>query len=743
MNKSHVKLRLMPLAVTLATLGTGNVYGSLEEVVVTAQKRQQNTQDVGIAITAFSGDSLKELGISEPSDLAAQTPGVDIKYSDGRTNPVITIRGVGLNDNRPNNNPSTAVHIDEVYLASAAYLTSQLFDLERVETLKGPQGTLYGRNSTAGTINFISKAPSQEFDAYLDLDYGNYNSLNTQSAVGGALSEVLSGRLAFDYKKSDGYVTNRGTMGLEEASPVPGVIPDQPFFGKDDKAGEVDVFSWRASLLFEPSDTFDATISLHGSKDTSANNIWAIAPKQATTLSAALTTTPFIDVDGDPHDRYEEFRPELDSDNFGGRITLNYDLAFATLTSVTGYEELDRSVINGDGVPYFGFRQDKDEELSQITQEIRLTSNNDSDFLWILGAYYSEDEVDVTELTKVDRLLFTHLETDYVQDSESYAVFAHIEWQFTETLKLTTGIRYTEEEKDFDGGSTDINPFGVSFLRGLTATAENLYEAEEWTGKVGLDWILNDKTLLYISYSTGFKSGGVDGSTILDPRDLTPFLAEFVDSYEAGFKWDSPKGTSRLNGSFFYYDYDDMQAQAFVVNPTTGLSNTLRTNVGNASVKGVELEWVWLPADGWTINLGLSYLDSEIEGWDSDDPAEVALHEGNNLQDAPELTFNGMVRYDWSLSNGMNASVMSDFNYNDEVYRTLDNESTYLQDSYSLINGRISLTSQNDDWTLSLWVRNLTDGEYEVNLVDTPTTGLWHMPGAPRTYGINLNYRWY
>ena len=225
------------LAVTLCAFGLpGFAQSIIEEVVVTAQKREQNMQDVGIAVSSFSSTDMHELGMLRPEDLAGQTPGLDIKNALGAMNPVFTLRGIGLNDYNSNNNPSVGIYIDEVYMINGGFSAFQMFDLERVEVLKGPQGTLYGRNTTGGAINFITAKPTEDFEAYVDVKYGRWNTITTEGAVSGSLGENLNGRLAFSTIHSDGYYKNNGTIGSSAGFTVmPGIIPPVPAIpAKDD-----------------------------------------------------------------------------------------------------------------------------------------------------------------------------------------------------------------------------------------------------------------------------------------------------------------------------------------------------------------------------------------------------------------------------------------------------------------------------------------------------------------------------
>jgi len=352
---------------------------TIEEVIVTAQKREQNMQDVGIVVTTFTSYQLRDFKLYEPKDIASQTPGLDIKNAVGNTNPVITIRGVGLNDYNSNNNPSTAAHVNEVYMASSAYLSFQLFDIERIEVLKGPQGTLYGRNSTAGTVNFITARPTEELDASMEVGYGNYNTLDVRGHISNKITENLSGRFAFMTRNSGGHIENDGTIGnsagdariiLFGDSVLPGPVPA---IGKDDKSAETDVYAWRASFDWIASDDIDIFFSIHGSEDTSNQWVYSLRTEDAAGFSAP---------DDDPFTVYSDFEPTIDSSGLGGSLRIDWDLPVGTLTSVTGYEELDRVMGEEDASPYRLTQSEFFGDLYEITQEIRLTSTTEDDSLF-------------------------------------------------------------------------------------------------------------------------------------------------------------------------------------------------------------------------------------------------------------------------------------------------------------------------------------------------------------------------
>lgn len=708
---------------------------TIEEILVTAQKRTQSMQDIGISVTAFTAEQMNELRLRQPSDIAAQTPGLDIKNAVGRSNPVFTIRGIGLNDYNTNNSPSAAVHVDEVYLGSNGYLSFQMFDLERVEVLKGPQGTLFGRNTTAGSVNFITNKPTQDFEAQVEAGYGNFNTFELRAAAGGSLLDNLQGRIAVMRTTADGYQDNLGTEGSSAGfSRVPGVIPGVPLVKSNDEWGATDVYAWRGSLAWQPSETLDVGLTVHGSRDKSEQIVYKMVSPDL------LGTQPV----GDELTSYSNINPQIDADQAGANLRVDWDLGFATLTSLTAYEALDRTQGEEDSSPFRLIDGILNDDLRQWTQELRLASNGDAGSAWVVGLHWMQDEVDFAKTLDATDLFLGQATTDYVQDGEAFAVFGQYEWQLADTIRLTAGLRYTDEEKTFEGGSFEADPYGTSVVGALfpdlPIQVSRHYEVDDLSGKLGLDWTPSDDLLFYLSANKGFKSGGFDGSTLLDLVATTPFDEEILWAYEAGFKTTLVNDTLQFNGAFYFYDFQDMQVEVLRELPG-GITESIRANAGEAEIMGLELEVWWRPARGWDIRAGAAFLNSEITSWKSDDPDEVAQFVGNNVPDAPELTYNGLVRYEWPVGEGLMMAASTDFNFNDFTFKTVDNDPDFAAEEFVLWNARLMLRDVDDSWNVALWGRNLGDERYETQR-SNPIAWVVATYGMPRTFGVSVNYSW-
>ena len=730
----------------------------LEEVVITAQKREQNLQDVSVAVTAFSGDAMRELSMTNSTDIAAQTPGLNIGTPVGEgNNPSITLRGVGLNDFNDNNEGPIAVYRDEVYQSAMPGLTFQLFDMERVEVLRGPQGTLYGRNATGGLVHFISKKPTAESEGYLDATFAENSQVKLEGAIGGSLGEALQARLSVATNDHDGYVKNR--------------------VGKD--ANEADSIAYRLQLNWDISDNLSALLNVHGGETDT------VAPKyQHQPVGDVVDYWGYADTDNDPfagdYDRDGVLNIESDG------ISLQFDYQgdgfnFTSITATEAVEKLHQE--DTDTGPYPGAQPAFGADIEQFSQEFRFSGSSDN-MTWVAGAYYFDSDVEnfldleinyfagLIDYLDSDPAIFDGLlsglggfvlddpealvpfltyDVDYTQDTQSYGIFGQVEYSLTEQLTATIGLRYTDEERDFNY----INAFGD---RGTASTdddgplnnaliALSEFDPPEFppfifayagdidnsnvSGKIGLDFRPSENTLLFANYSRGFKSGGFNGG-FLDLTDGvleedTPYDEEILDSYEAGVKSTLQDGRVRLNATAFYYDYSDYQALTF-----SGLSQFVDNS--DATVKGIDLELVWMPTDSVDINLGASILDTEV---DQVTVRNVGTVSGTKMVLAPEFSFNGLIR--WQATEAL--SVQVDFSHQDDHYFDITNSDLSKEDAYTVWGARIGY-KVNDNLTIAGFVKNLTDEEYRVYTFDlSAATGLnQQFYAPPRWAGVNLNY---
>ena len=633
---------------------------------------------------------------------------MQIKYVMANSIPNVTIRGIGLNDYAANNNPAAGIYVDDVYLVSPAMLTFGMFDLERVEVLKGPQGTLFGRNTTAGTINFISKKPTEELDGYFTLDLGNYERIMAEGAIGGSFTDTLSARFAIQtVQQGEGFQTNRLN---------------------GEKIGEVDRTSARGELSWKPSDDVDVLLSVNGGTDKS--DVWLIKIDNPFTAED--------DGDTDPYRSGASNDPHMDLDTAGANLTVNWSMSDAlTLTSVTGYQDFSRfHVEDRDASSLIMLDGTFDNQIDQFSQEVRLTSVGDN-LVLIGGAFYGEDSVDTRdEFLATDLLALLGLPgvdvigNEYQQDTTSMALFLHSEWSFSEDWKLTAGARYTDESKDFAGAYTFLIAGGTEIP--LYPDVVDSYDTDNVSGKIGLDYTGIEDTLLYASVSRGFKSGGFQGQLSFDPAALQPFGDEEVLAYEVGMKSRLAGNSLEFNASVFFYDYEDMQFYGGLFDSPVGVLFGI-ANIGDAEIKGAEADIWWRPTEGFDLRFGLGYLDTEITNSVVDGVAT-----GSELPNSPEFTFSSMARYEWALSGSLVAevAVMADFQ-DDVTYDIVRAPPQAIEGSYWLYDARIGLGAENGRWNVALWGKNLADEEYRTQVTNS-SVGYGETWGMPRTYGLTF-----
>ena len=753
----------------------------LEEVVVTAQKRAQNLNDIGIAVTAFTGDQMRNLGINNAVDVAKFTPGLQLTETGVTGVPVYTIRGVGFDDYNANSSSTVGIYVDEVNLPYPTMTRGPLFDVERIEVLKGPQGTLYGRNTTGGAINFINNKPSAEFEAGVTLEYGRYETLRSEGFVNGALSNTLDGRIAFskDYS-GEGWQNSASS---------------------NETLGEIDSNALRGMLNWNATDTLAVLFDGHWYEDTSENpapQYFAYVP--LVPALAPIFPAPPLDQQPDLDDPRSadwsrEFTPKRDNKGWGASIRADWDLSSTTLTSITAYEHFERDESNDwDGTPVENLDVIMDTEISAWSQELRLASSGEGDFSWILGSYFSYDKVDESWVAKGSQStiyygMFGSVDTRYTQKADTAAVFGNTEWNFAEQFRLNLGARYTHEKRKWSGCSYDVDG-GLSALYNLnlgpvpgvadasvlssTALAQgdcvvvdpgraelvidpvsgqstyysgasgvykDDFSTDNISGKIGLDWLPNSDWLVYGNISKGFKSGGYNGAAASTWDQLSPYDEEDLLAYEVGFKSTLLDGSMQLNACAFYYDYKDKQIVGFTNDPVFGLLTEL-VNVPKSEITGAEFEVDWQPVEGLYFKVGATWLDSEVKSYEGlDGTGTVQDFSGNSLAQTPEWQYNGIASYQWSVFDELIMQVAIDVNYKDQYQASIDESELFFIDDYTILDSRIGIGASDGRWQFTVWGRNLTD-EYYYTSANLSNDYWFRTAGQGLTYGATFNYNW-
>lgn len=705
-------------------------------IVVTAQRREQALGDVGISLAVLGADRLADEKISEVADIAATLPGFDLARGNGSNNPTMTVRGVGTTNPWINNNPSVAAYVDDVYMPFSPLLTLPIFDIERVELLKGPQVALYGRNATAGALNIVAARPDADFGGYIDVSYNEHDLVEGRVAMTGPLGGAANFRLAGLIQQGGGYIYRPGTIGSTAGfSRAPGIVPGVESVPAKDGYGDKNVLALRGSFELFPSDRLEIFASAHYGRDRSETiGSTAITPDRLRRFTPPATKIPFTD--------YDNVEPSMDAEQYGGVVKIDLDLGSLKLTSVTGYEHVERSFAIGDFVPTRIAEPEFDERVASFNQEVRLTHEGPQTFL-LFGASFGEDTINYRrDLIAYDLALGT-LRTNFVEKDRSTAIFGQAEWGFAPNWKLIGGLRYTSENKDYSGGSIEVNPFGVSRVRilfpntaGAGLFADTEYEDDDLSGSLALNWKPSRDVLLYASASRGYKSGGFDGSGITEPESFTPYDAEKIWAYEAGAKISADR--VQLNGAFFYYDYTDKQVLA-LVDFGGGITEAIIENAAQSRIYGIDLDVGLDLTDRLRLGIGGLIVSSKVTDWDSADPAEVSNRIGNELPGTPQASLTA--RLDWShdLSDAWELKVSGWASYSDGAFRDIENTVALRSDDRFLANARVEVAQIGSGFKFYVLGKNLFDEVY-VTAVRELLGMRGEYYGEPRTISVGIGY---
>ncbi len=702
----------------------------LEEITVTAQKRSQNLQDVGIAVSAFSGDQLKSLGMVDTADIATQTPGLLFTQPGGsQLIGLPAIRGVSQNDFAPHQETPNALYVDEAYVSFVAGNSQYMFDVERVEVLKGPQGTLFGRNATGGLIHVISRKPGETFEGYADLTIGSYDQVRVEAAAGGPLSDKVGFRAAGFYNKYDGYVRNA--------------------IGQDNY--EDDTGAGRLQLLFEPNEDLEILLIGSGSKTGDivvGGGQFMGAGKDADGLGVRIPGQPslfgYLDTDGDNHKGAYDIDGLMNKESytFTGKVT--YGFGDIELTSITSYTDFEFSYsedndLTPDPISMYGMAQ----ESEQFSQEVRLSGEGEK-LEWVIGAYYLSIDSDNT--SEFNLLAFgADQNNSFALSTSSWALFGQVEYELSPTLSVTGGFRWSEEDKDytFSSACTDgvptLVPVGCAgAFPALPGTINDIgtyngkIDKGDWSGKAQLDWRPNEDMLIYAGITRGTKAGGfnapLDG---LLTADQMAFDSEILTSYETGIKstfWD---GKARFNAAAFYYDYGNYQSFDM-----RGFTQVIANS--DAEIYGLDAELVIQPGHGVSLMAGISLLDATVK----DTPLPSGRTTDTEPPQAPSFSANGLIAKDWDMGTGL-IRTQFDFSYVGDYQVGVANAEITAIDSYFLGNARISYVDADDRFEVALFAKNVFDSDIRVYAYDISNLGFAenvYLP--PRWFGAQFIVRY-
>jgi len=664
------------------------------DIVVTAQKREQNIQKVGLAISALGQQGLADLGRQDMAALATKLPSVQIlAYSPTLT--IFNIRGVSQNDFADSQEAPIAFYNDEVYVSALGAISGQTYDLERVEMLRGPQGTLFGRNATGGLVQIVSAKPTRELAGFLTVTGGSYGQVATEGAISGPLNDRLRARLSFTTEHRGGYIDNSA--------------------GKD--LGNSRFYGGRFQLAGDVGESGEFTLKLQGLRNDDERTGGLYSHRTAVANADGLgeyvgpNENPFGTCNGCDAFGYvqagsDPFKVAFNGPNYFSRsywsATLRYeqDLGGVTLTSISDYQYLKKRYgEDADMSPASNFAYSTSQNLDQYSQELRLSNNSDR-ASWVIGGYAIKIsskngyDTDLTGSLGLREIYGGKLETI------SFAGFGQLEYNVTDQVSLIGGLRYSADRKTYDFTHAENGVTDFTFDRASVGKLARQH-FKDYSGKVGINFKPDEGTLIYASVNRGIKGGGF-GTPAFNPGDLTtiPFKEEVLTDYEGGVKLTLLDRTTHLNLSAFYYDYKDYQAFELV-----DLALAVRNK--DATIKGIEAEFNTRPVDGLYLQTFATYLESKVKG--------VILPGGRiantRMPQAPKWSIGWLVRYEFDAGAGR-LGLQTDWKYDSAQYLSTFNAPVDRQPGRVVGNARITYAFDDRAWEVAGFVSNLTDKKY-------------------------------
>jgi iron complex outermembrane receptor protein len=713
----------------------------LETIIVTAQKKVQNIQTVPVSVIALGRDDLSNMKMRNTQEIVSQAPNVQMLGSNGDAQLVLGMRGVTQSDYSPNGSGAVALYVDEVYMGATPLAAGvQLFDIERIEMLLGPQGTLYGKNTTGGAVNIMTTKPQMDgISGYIDVGLGNFGFQTVTGAIDTEISDNWGARFAFTSSENDGFVDNK--------------LPDT------ENPSQINESAIRFSLAYQ-TDGLDAIFRLHNSSSRANHSSILLleADEGVENGGIGIGNTGYGRKDIGFHDTESNRVEEKEFDLTGANLTINYGIDDFTITSITSYDDGEYFVPEDpDGSPYHLLEDDFYARTNQFTQDLRLSTDFPGPFDFIAGLYYSEDTTDGATRYRwladfgdgtqplanncEDTFFFgCYYSNSYEQTRTTEAAYIHSTYQLTDSVSLTLGIRHTRDSIEVDDYSSWYGEAENSFEQtvdgpllgslGLDDRNEKINDSNT-SGKIGVDWTVDEDLMIYGSYSTGYRGSAFNGFAFA-PEEFTSVKPEELLAWEFGFKSTLQNGQTRLNAAVFNYTYENQQFLIF----DAGLQSLL--NAGESEIKGMELQLTTQATEKLSINAGIGLLDAKYIELNY---AGADLS-GNTLPSAPKVNINMMLNYDLWQSDSLWVQLHYDANYVSTQYFEPFNDDRLDQPGYTIHNARVNFSFDDENQKVSIYVKNLTDEEYATYSVDLTAdwNGLFFFRGAPRTFGIDYKY---
>lgn len=774
---------------------------TVETIVVTAQRREESANSVPMAIQAVRGDVIERLHVTDPKDLSAFAPSFTVSQSYQGV-PTYTLRGIGFNTINLSATSTVGTYVDEVAYAYPFMLTGPIYDLDRVEVLKGPQGTLFGRNTTAGLVNFVTRRPTDTFSAGATAEVGNYDTLNFEGYVNGAIAPGLAGRLAFRAENSAKGWQISNTRG--------------------ERQGEIDRWGLRGSVAYEPNDRLavDASVTLWRNKsDTVAAQGIGFTPATAASPFNAPGLVNYIATNAPTRASQADWAPTatrsadigigaglagpLAEDNKFSAIKLRiaYDLGNdVRVVSLSSFNDLKRRALSDwSGAPYEILLQRARGDIESLGQELRFEGSTEK-ANWLVGAYAARDEIIDANRTLLGQnanvglirtaglpLLATPFNSggytaaqlgqafrtyeDYgAITTTTWSVFANADYKLSEVLKLTVGLRYTEDTQKYQGCSRDFNgsmlpnvnvvnralffqTYGVivaPITQGACNTFDPATRAFGWVRskleenniawRVALDWTPAENMLVYGSVSRGAKAGATPINAANISTQNAPAKQEMLTAYEAGIKAGLFERRVQANISAFYYDYEDKQLSVYFADPIYTALARLQ-NVPKGKAYGIDGEVTWRASQALTFIASATALHTEVQDY-------IGINSAGRPQDfdgrpflySPKRSAALTALYSRDINANLGFQAALNARWQAKSHADLEGDPRFVITDYALVNGSLGVHSLDDRWELSIWGRNLTN-EYYWTAVSSNANVVVRFPGQPRTYGASLSMK--
>lgn len=773
---------------------------TVDTIVVTAQRREETANTVGMAIQAIRGETLNQLHVTDARDLTAFAPSFTVSQSYQGV-PTYTLRGIGFNTINMSATSTVGTYTDEVAYAYPMMNTGPIYDLERVEVLKGPQGTLYGRNTTAGLIDFVTNKPTEECEAGLTAELGNYETYNFEGYVSGPIADRIQGRFAFRTEdSSEGWQVSR-TRG--------------------ERQGETHRYGGRASLAIQPADTVAIDVSLtawRNKSDTVAAQGIGFTPATDGSPFNAPGLAAFIAANPPTNAKYADWAPlsvrsanigtglgiggplRENNDFYAGKVKVSWDLGEdMRLISLTSYNKLERNAkFDWSGAPYEILIQHARGDIESIAQEVHLEGSTERTF-WLVGAYGARDRIldsnrtllgqnaNVTLIRTVGQPLlatpfnaggYTSLQLSQAFrtyedigriETKTWSVFANGEYRINDAFKLTGGLRYTQDKQDYEGCSRDFNgnmlPNVNVVNRALFFPAYGLVDPisqgqcntfdpatrtfgpvisqldeDNLAWRVGLDWTPSEGVLVFGTISRGAKAGATPINAANISTQNAPATQELLTAYEVGLKAALFERRVQANVSAFYYDYEDKQLSVYFADPIyTALSRL--SNVPDSEAYGLDGEITWRATPELTFIGSATLLHTEVKNYVGINAAGLPMDfDGQPFLYSPKFQGGLTVLYSRDLTEGLGLQAAVNGRYQSKSHADLEGNPLFEIKEYGLLNASLGLHALNDRWEVSIWGRNLTD-EYYWSAVSSNANVVVRFPGQPRTYGASLTMK--